>query len=303
MNLPTHNNIERFEPLISHVEHTRCAVHATAAAVVIIQNDRIVAEWYSGFHHAKPGASPVTSGSQFNVYSIRKTYVALALAFAVIEAGLELDTPIHPFIDDVPLDELETVTIRDLLTKTKAKFFGPKKVEMEGLAATIVRKITGRTVAQWIAEKILEPLQLKNTEWVAVPKESLVCDFTAGDGYASVRLESNEGHERNLYMTAKDLAFWGYLFLNNGIVNGQQIIPKAVFDLSERLRTTPGYAAKRIMGWYYGEDLFEAFGATGCHVAVIPKYNAVAVRMYNRYAREHTLLKCLQKSAPAHMNL
>lgn len=297
MDLSIQTNRAQFEPLLAHVEQTRRTIHATAAAVVVIQNDQIVTEWYSGFHHAKSGASPVTPSSQFNVYSIRKTHITLALAFAVIEAGLDLDSPIHPYVDDIPLEELEAITVRNVLTKTNPKFFGPEKVEGEGLAARIIKNVTGRTISQLITKNILEPLQLTNTEWVAVPKESLVCDFTAGDGYASVRLESNEGHERNLYMSARDLAYWGYLYLNNGIVNGKQIIPQAVFDLSQELRTTPGYATKRIMGWYYGEDVFEAFGATGCHVAVIPKYNAVAIRMYNRYASEHTetLLDCLQQ--------
>lgn len=297
MELDIQKNHEQFEPLISHVEQTRCAINATAAAVVVIRNDQIVAEWYSGYHHGKSGAMPVTSRSQFNVYSIRKTHIALALAFAVIEAGLDLHTPIHPYIDDFSVDEIKTITVGDVLTKTKPKFFGSEKVEGEGLAARIVKSITEKTISQLISEKILEPLQLNNTEWVAVPKESLVCDFSAGDGYASVRLESNEGHERNLYMSAMDLAYWGYLYLNNGVVNGQQIIPEAVLSLSEKLKTTPGNAAKRIMGWYYIDDFFEAYGATGCHVVVIPKHNTVAVRMYNRYATEHTetLLNCLQQ--------
>jgi CubicO group peptidase (beta-lactamase class C family) len=106
-------------------------------------------------------------------------------------------------------------------------------------------------------------------------------------------------------MSATDLAYWGYLYLNKGVVRGQRIIPQAVFDLAAKIRATPGYADKRVMGWYYGDDeSFEAFGATGCHIAVFPKYNCVAVRMYNIYAREHTetLLKCLQSSTPASLN-
>lgn len=210
--------------------------------------------------------------------------------------------PIHPYIDDIPRGELEAITLEQVLTKTNPKFFGPDKVEAEGLAARIIKKTTGKTIAQLITEKVLDPLQLLNTEWMAVPKESMVCDYTAGDGHASVRLKSDEGHERNLYMTAKDLAYWGYLYLNNGIVNEIHIIPRAVFELSERLRTT---SAKRVMGWYYQEDLFEADGATGCHLVVIPKYNTVAVRMYNQYAREHTetLLKCLQNITPSKVRL
>lgn len=304
MNLPFHDRKEQFEPLLTHVEQTRRAINATAAAVVVIQDDQVVTEWYSGFHHAKSGARSVTAGSQFNVYSIRKSHIALALAYAVIDAGLDLDAPVHPFIENIPMDELEKVTVRHVLTKTSPKFFGPARVEGEGLAAAIVKKVTGKSIARLLTENVLEPLQLNNTEWAAVPKESMVCDFTAGDGYASVRIESDEGHERNLYMSAMDLASWGYLYLNNGVVKGHRIIPQAVFDLAAKLRAAPGYADKRVMGWYYGEDeSFQAYGATGCHIAVIPKYRCVAIRMYNRYAREHTetLLTCLQRGTPALM--
>lgn len=288
---------ERFDPLVEHVEQTRLAVQATAAAVVVIRNDRIAAEWYAGTHHAKSGAAAVTADSRFNVYSIRKTHIGLALAYAVVEGGLELDEPIGPFIDGIPGEELEGVTIRHVLTKTKPKFFGPDRVEGEGLAADIVRKVTGQTIARLLTERVFEPLGLRQTEWASVAKPNMVCDFTAGDGYASVRLESDEGHERNLYMSARDLAHWGYLYLNEGIVNGERIVPKAVFELAEKLRSAPGHAGKRAMGWYYGDGLFEAFGATGCHIAVVPKDNTVAVRMYNRYATEHTetLLRCLEQ--------
>jgi CubicO group peptidase (beta-lactamase class C family) len=302
MNLPALNRNDQFESLFEHVERISRIVHSTAAAVVIIQDDHIAAEWHSGYHHNKSGARPVTSDSQFNVYSIRKTHIGLALAFAVLEGNLDLDTPVYSFIENIPQAELETITIGNVLTKTKPKFFGPHKTEGEGLAAAIVKQVTGKTIAQLLQEKVFEPLQFKNTEWLAAPKQNLVCDFTAGDGYASVRLESDEGHERNLYMTARELAYWGYLFLNQGVIHGERIIPKAVFDLAEKLKTTAEYANKRIMGWYYEGDLITAEGATGCNVAIVPKYRTVAVRMYNRYATMthlETLLNCLQHDANA----
>ncbi len=68
-------------------------------------------------------------------------------------------------------------------------------------------------VAQLINKNVLEPMQLNDTKWITVPQENLVCDFTALDGYASVRIESGEGHERNLYTSTQELAFWGYLHL------------------------------------------------------------------------------------------
>ncbi|MCE5172524.1 hypothetical protein LQV63_24935 [Paenibacillus profundus] len=79
-------------------------------------------------------------------------------------------------------------------------------------------------------------MKLTNTEWISVPKENLVCDFQAADGYASVRIESNEGHERNLYSSARDLAQWGNLHLNRGLINHSQLVPVEVFTLIEQLR-------------------------------------------------------------------
>ena len=92
------------------------------------------------------------------------------------------------------------------------------------MAAKVIERITGFTINQLITEKVLNPLQLTNTEWMAKPKENLVCDFQALDGYASVRIESDEGHERNLYCSAIDLAVWGQLHLNKGFLNGKQIL-------------------------------------------------------------------------------
>lgn len=132
----------------------------------------------------------------------------------------------------------------------------------------------------------MNPLNLTHTEWATVPSASLVCDFEAADGYASVRIESDEGHERNLYASARDLAIWGELHLNKGFIHDKRLVPVEVFQLMEQLRADT-HNRNRIFGWYFKEKWFYATGAAGCHCVVIPELNAVGVRMLNKYTENY----------------
>lgn len=200
----------------------------------------------------------------FNLYSLRKTYVGLATAIAVVESKLSVDCKVSDVLTNTPDYELGSTTIRDLATKSGAKYFGSSRIEREEVACDLIRELTGCNIAELLTERIFKPMELTDTEWASVPKEKLVCDFQAGDGYASVRIESNEGHERNLYSSARDLAQWGNLHLNRGFNN------------------------HIIFGWYYQDKWYYASGAAGCHCVVVPKYQAVAVRMFNKYTEDYT---------------
>ncbi|GGD81599.1 serine hydrolase domain-containing protein [Paenibacillus nasutitermitis] len=282
MKLPEEMNDKQFQPLLDHVQRMQQEAGSSAASLIVIQNGKIVTEWYAGSHHFKSGARSVSADSLFNIYSTRKTYIGLATAIAVIEGNLDLDKPLHNYMDDLPQEELAGITLRDLATKTGAKYFGDPKIEREELVCKLIKQITGQNIAQLITGKVLNPLGLSHTEWATAPKESLVCDFQAGDGYASVRIESDEGHERNLYTSTRDLAYWGYLHVQQGRINGSQLLPVEVFKLYESLRADE-IPEKRILGWYYQQDWYYATGAAGCHCVIIPEHQAVGVRMYNKY--------------------
>lgn len=93
---------------------------------------------------------------------------------------------------------------------------------------------------------------MKGTEWASIPHQNLVSDYTTSDNFAMVRLESTDGHERNLYSSTRDLAIWGYLHLNNGIIDGTQLIIGELFELTEKLKNQ--FQTKRILGWYHQPD-------------------------------------------------
>ncbi|WIV21210.1 serine hydrolase domain-containing protein [Paenibacillus polygoni] len=278
---------DKFSPLISYTEKAKVRFGASAASVVIIQDNKIITEWYTGEHHFKNGALVVTTDSMFNLYSLRKTYVGLATAIAVVESRVSIDSKVSDVLINLTEYELGNITIRDLATKSGAKYFGSHRVEREKVACDLIKELTGSNIAELITERICRPAELTNTEWVSIPKEKLVCDFQAADGYASVRIESNEGHERNLYSSARDLARWGDLHLNKGFINSSQLVPATVFTLIEQLRMDTG-DMKRIFGWYYQDQCYYASGAAGCHCVIVPEFNAVAVRMLNKYTENYT---------------
>lgn len=277
----------KFKALITYTENAKEKFGASAASIVILQDNRILAEWYSGKHHFKKGSLEVTSDSMFNLYSLRKTYVGLATAIAVVESEISIDSKLSDVLTKPEL-ELGHTTIRDLATKTGAKYFGADRIEREEVACYLIKELTGYNIAELIRERIFQPMKLTNTEWISVPKERLVCDFQAADGYASVRIGSNEGHERNLYSSARELAQWGNLHLNRGQHHAIQLVPKEVFALSEQLRLDT-VDKHRIFGWYYQDKCYYATGAAGCHCVIIPEFNAVAVRMLNKYTEDYTV--------------
>lgn len=147
---------------------------------------------------------------------------------------------------------------------------------------------------------VFKPLNWTNTGWTTGGNRNLVCDINSSESYPSLRIGSNIGDERNLYVSTRELALWGNLHLNKGMFEGRQILPKEVFDLATSVQspnTIPVQLPKFGFLWWIkdrevdvdynelGSDLpygsYQILGASGCSCTVIPEFNAVAVRMYN----------------------
>lgn len=307
-------NTRKFETISEYTKEVMKKKRASGSALVIMQNNNIVYEWYNGYHHFEPGARLIDYQSQFNVYSTRVTYVGLAAAIAINEGHFNLDDKLKNFFEDFDEDILGETTVRHLLSRSTGLKFEGNNVRrvsevgsnIEGKRPDLITKIiyrqTGKTVAEIISEKIIKPLGWLKTEWATSGKESLVCDIQTPTSFPSLRIGSNIGDDRNLYVSARELAFWGNLHLNKGEIEGKQIIPKEVFDLTTTsqspktmLPNLPDFGffwwikqSKEGTSWKYNElgdklpeGSFQILGASGCVCLVIPKYNTVAVRMLN----------------------
>lgn len=304
-------NHNRFSELTEYTEQIQNRIAASAGALCIIKDDKVIHEWYAGAHHFHQGARKTGEDSQFNVYSTRVTYVGLAAAIALNDGHItSLDDPISDYLDDFDKHILGDTTIRHLVTRTTGLQFNRNTAvrrfvpgtAFEGkkpeVLAAIVKNATGQTVSEIIAERVFKPMNLTQTEWRTEGKETLVCDINDPDSFPTLRLESNEGSDRNLYVSARELAYWGNLHLNKGMHGGKRILPREVFDMVASVQTPdtlPSHLPQLGFFWWIQhsnvenseigphlpEQTFQILGASGCSCTVIPKHHAVIVRMTN----------------------
>ena len=194
-------------------------------AVMIVQDGRIVASWGDISH-------------KVNVRSVRKSLISALYGIGVAEARIRLDQTIGELgIDDRPpsLSESEKqATIRDLLM-ARSGIYHPAAYETPDAKAKrpqrgshppgsywyynnwdfntlgfIYQKLVGNNVFQAFEERIAKPIGME--------------DFSADDG-KFVSEASSDYPAYTFRLTARDLARFGWLFLNRGQWSGAQIVP------------------------------------------------------------------------------
>ena len=107
----------RYQKLISWVEDIKERNHCSASALLILKDDEMVLEHYSGSHSNTEGSLPITQFSQFNVASARKSYLGLAVAYAIHEGKIKsLDDYAVNYFEEFDKELLGGTTIRNLIT-------------------------------------------------------------------------------------------------------------------------------------------------------------------------------------------
>ncbi|MEK4434622.1 serine hydrolase domain-containing protein [Paenibacillus sp. FSL K6-2862] len=293
-----------FKELNDYVLRVKNELSATAAATCIIHHDRIVNEWYSGVHTESTGSRLVDEESQFHVASVRKTYLGLAISLALYEGKIcSIDDDVADYLDDVDTVAVGNTTIRHLLTHTHGlgdlhhRLFLPGtdwKYNNVGvnLLIKIIQKLYHMPLSQLLEERVFTPMSFSHTGWRKEPNEKLV--WLLNEQY-----NDNQGDEANLFVSTKELAYWGYLHLKKGDMHGQQIVPREVFEQATTIISPPDLEHQLPRNGFFwfvqdepramtelGDELpsgsFQSLGITGCACLVIPKYRTVAVRMYNQ---------------------
>ncbi len=295
-----------FERLNQYIFETQNLISASAASVLIIQNGIIVHEWYSGRHENKEDSRKVDVKSQFNIGSIRKTYLGFAISLALFESRIKsLDDSVTDYLDDLDDGVIAGTTIRHLLTHTHGLYSPFKRMLPAGtdwkynnagvnLLIKIVQTVFDQPLAKVIEEKVFMPYGLTQTGWRKTNSEDLVW---VNESYAG-----EQGGEANLFVSTRELGFWGYLHLTKGYYQGKQILPKSIFEdaikiitpstLDESLPRNGFFwwvqdrpRANSELGGQLPKESFQSLGIFGNALLVIPKYNLVAVRMLNQTER------------------
>jgi CubicO group peptidase (beta-lactamase class C family) len=307
--------VDTYQKLVSYVDDIKERNNSSASSLVILKDGNIVLEHYSGFH-SNTNAKPISETSQFNVASARKSYLGLAIAYAIYEGKIKsLDDYATDYFDSYDKELLAGTTLRHLVTHSHGlnerkdgnifREFAPG----EGWAyrginilmmTELITIIYGKSFPELLKERVFLPLGFKETAWHSRPNENLVQVIDNPNDMATYKLgNSNDGFDSNLHTSAREFALWGYLHLNNGVVNGKQVVPKEVIQLATRVQNPP-YEDKDFpqngLFWYVqdtpslrseiGERVpigsYQILGVTGATLLVIPKYNLVVSKMYNK---------------------
>lgn len=305
-----------YQKLISYVEDIKEWNYSSASSLVILKDNKIVLEHYSGYHSNSIGSAPITQISQFNIASARKSYLGLAVAYALYEGKIKnIDDFAIDYFEEFDKELLDGTTIRHLVTHshglhqredgTLYREFNPgESWAYRGInvlmISQLLNKIYGKSFPELLKERVFLQLGFKETFWRKHPNEKLVQVIENPETIAEYILgKTTDGTEPNLHTSTREFAFWGNLHLNNGFINGRQIVPKEVIQLATTLQS-PNFKdndfPKNGLFWYVqdkpsfrseiGERVpkgsYQILGITGPTLLVIPKYNLVVAKMYNK---------------------
>ena len=269
-----------------------------SAAVMIVQDGRVVAEWGQ-------------TSAEFNVYSIRKSLLSALIGIQVGLGRIDLDRTVGELgieARDPPLSTAERrATVADLLT-ARSGIYRPAAYETDDMVArrpargchppgtywyynnwdfnalgTIFEQQTGRGIAEAFAEQIARPLGMQ--------------DFDVEDvAYAGGRVSL---HPAYLFvMSARDLARFGLLYLRQGHWRDGQVVPADWVRDSTATQTRAGsgrgygymWWTERRSGMFPYVNLpkgsFAASGNRGQKVLVVPAHDLVIVHLIDSGGRE-----------------
>ncbi|HHL0970289.1 TPA: serine hydrolase domain-containing protein [Bacillus cereus] len=305
-----------YDKLISWVEDIKEKNHSSATALCIIKDNKIVLEHYSGYHSNTSTSKNVTASSQFNVASARKSYLGLMIAYALYEGKINsIDDEAIKYFKDFDPALLSKTTIRHLVThshgleetndRTIFREFAPgqswayRDINVR-MMTRLIYQLYNKSFPELLKERVFKPANFQETGWRVQRDENLVDVVNNPNEDAISEIGTvDDGTEKNLFVSAREFAQWGNLHLNQGGIDGKQIVPKEVINIATSLQS-PTYINKELpqngLFWFIqnepaqlselGERVpkwsYQILGITGPTILVIPEYNVVVAKMYNK---------------------
>lgn len=139
------------------------------------------------------------------------------------------------------------------------------------LLIVIVEAVTGQDAEAYAQEKLFDPLGIEPGAWMQSPQD----EPSGGSG---------------LELTARDMAKFGYLVLNDGQWDGEQIVPEDFVQAATSYQSlgdaTGAYANYGYQWWITATDAgypaYFALGYGGQHIFVVPALDLVVVAAIER---------------------
>ncbi|PHG66847.1 serine hydrolase domain-containing protein [Bacillus toyonensis] len=305
-----------YDKLISWVESIKKKNNSSATALCIIKDNKIVLEHYSGYHSNTSTSKKVTASSQFNVASARKSYLGFMVAYALYDGKINsIDDEAIKYFKEFDPTLLDKTTIRHLVTHSHGlgetddgtifrefeagQDWAYRDINVRMMTQLIYR-LYNKSFPELLKERVFTPANFQETGWRIQQNENLVNVVNNPNEDAISEVGTvDDGTEKNLFVSAREFAYWGNLHLNQGMINGKQVVPKEVIKIATSLQS-PAYKNNELpqngLFWFVqnepkqlselGERVpkgsYQILGITGPTILVIPEYNVVVAKMYNK---------------------
>ncbi len=252
-------------------------------SIMVLHHGRVVAEKWWG-----EGAPDVPHV----MHSVSKSFTATAVGFGVAEGLVALDDKVVSFFPEkVPADHsplLDEMTVRHLLTMSTgqpqqssrsgrdriADFMAAPIEDAPGtvfrynsmatfMLSAIMQKVSGEKITDYLETRLFGPLAISGYRWEESP------DGIPTGGWG-------------LWIKTEDMAKFGQLFLQNGVWNGEQLLPEGWVAEASTWKIANGDDPESDWAqgycyqmWRCRHGAFRADGANGQFIVVMPDRDAV----------------------------
>jgi CubicO group peptidase (beta-lactamase class C family) len=263
-------------------------------SLLVVRHGRIVAEAYY---------APFPAGMKHRINSSTKSVIGNLIAIALKDGLLKsLDQPVLDFFPDRAFantdDRKKAITLRHLLDMTSGLDWNEplsaaipsSLLELERspdwvqfildhrmardpgsafdynsgnphLLSAILSQVTGRSAEDYAREKLFGPLGITDAMWRRDPQGV----STGGFG---------------LYLQPRDMARLGSLWLRDGTIDGQRLLPTYWIDAVRHAKVDMGLPGLRYANLFWSIPERDVFAAVGFHrqlIIVLPRLDVVAV--------------------------
>ncbi len=279
---------------------TRYGKDARTTAMLVANTDELLAELYTdGYTHK----------TSQRTWSVAKSIAATVIGAAVQDGLLDVKEPAPIAEWQSPIDPRKKITLENLLqmssgldsnaagNRTDRLYAGGGRVS-DGATEHALEAVPGTRWKYANNDTLLAVRGLKNrfettTSYNEYPFTALLNKLGMNDTYLETDWEGNFILSSQVWTTSRDLARIGVLYLNDGVWNGERLLPEGWAqyvaaptgpqpDERNANGPIPGYGAQF---WLYNErfptipnDTFAARGNRGQFLVIVPSRNIVMVR-------------------------
>jgi len=269
---------------VNELENENLETHS----FMLLRNGKVIAEgWWK----------PCAAKDKHTLYSLSKSFMSTATGLAIAEGKLSLDDNVSKFFpNDMPAkvsDNLAGMKVKHLLSMSCGQETEPMNQMFSApdgnfnkpflahpvpytpgthflynsagsyMVSALVTKATGKTLTQILTPTVYKALGISGVYWDQSP---------AGVDFGGFGLHAG----------TEDIAKFGQLYLNGGVWDGQQVLPKGWVQTATTKKVENGTDPNNDWNQGYGyqfwrcrHDAYRGDGAFGQFCLVMPKLNAV----------------------------